>query len=296
MNSRKKPKFSEAKINDAVKSLRAEISPDAAAKRQAPGVRTDNTPDGLPTSRVSGPTPFAPAELANLDYVLDEAELRSAANPSPSPFGSILAQEERPDVGKLVAEANPDIDDPSLKAAREVLEGMDKDVALNCLTDLPPHLSTFIRAHVMHDRFSGQCDSEKSIQAAVDSATKLGLPSLRGEARCFAAQRSRVGDSPPCNTSQDDEHVYFDCPEIAGSLKLTGIVVKGHRWRVVDFGDAIPEVDNDPIWGHYGEISSGKINVYLSTLPHLLAARLVTLPNSVLKNQTKRWPWPGNSG
>ena len=147
---------------------------------------------------------------------------------------------------------NPDIDDPNLTNTRVVLESMGNDVSSKCLIDLPCHLSTFIRDHVMRDRFSGKCDSEKSIQSALDSATKLGSPPLRGEARDFAATRGRVGDCTGSLSAPDDEHAYFDCPEVSGILEITSATALGHRWAAADFGDTIPEIDNDPIWEHYG--------------------------------------------
>ena len=259
---KKKPKLTEPKINETIRALRTEIAADATARRQAPGARTDAQPSWQPASRVSGPAIFAPKELTDLDYVLDEAELRTAAHPSDSPFGSLHPQEECPDVGYITHEINPDVDDPNLARTREVLEQLDQDKSMVVLNDLPPHLATFIRAHVMRDKFSGSTDTELSITNAIESAAKLGLPSLRGEAACFSATRTRVGKTDNRPTECDDEHVYFNCSESLGNVKITVAVIRGRQWGVVDFGDTIPEIANDPIWDFMEKVCRGKTNAY----------------------------------
>ena len=223
---KKKPKLPEGEIDEMIRALRAEVSTALAANRQPPGVRGDNNPNWVPTSRVSGGPISPPSELTKIDYLLDEDELRRAVNPSPSPFGSIIPQGEDPSLGRLVYDESPDSNDPKLAETKAVLEAMGKDKSLNCLGDLPPHLATFLRAHVMRDKFADKHDTEVSIEKGLKSAMISGLPTLKGEAESFLVSKSRVGDSN--GLSVDAEHVYFDCPHRVGRITVSSMMIKGH--------------------------------------------------------------------
>ena len=156
-------------------------------------------------------------------------------------------------MGVLPIEITPDCGCPNLPDARAVLESMDKDRALDCLNELTPHLATFLRAHVMHDKLSGDHDSVSSIEKGIDSAIKLGLPSLWIEASSFATNRGRVGKLLEPVPEGDTDRVYFGSPVLAGKVTITNMAPRDSNWKVVDFGDSVPIVDNDPIWDYYGK-------------------------------------------
>ena len=247
---KKKGKLTEPKINDTIRALRAEVTATLAANRQAPGVRGDSNPNWVPTSRVSGGLGEPPTELTKIDYLLEEDELRRAVNPSPSPFGSVIPQDEDPSLGRIIYEDTPESEDPKFVQTKATLEAMDHDNSLKCLSELPPHLATFLRAHIMHDKFSGNSDTDSSLEKGLELAMSAGLPTLREEAGKFHSSRSRVGDSQ--GVSDDSDHIYFDCPRKVGKLTMSTMVFRGHTWRVADFGDTIPDELGDPIGDFYG--------------------------------------------
>lgn len=96
---KKRSKLSETKIDEAIRSLRSDLSAELANRRRAPAAQGGANPRWKPTSRVSGPTNLPPVELTNIDYVLDGAELRAAVDPANPPFGGLLPQEECGEVG-----------------------------------------------------------------------------------------------------------------------------------------------------------------------------------------------------
>ena len=251
---KRKQKLTEAKINETIRALRAECLAAATANRQAPGVRGDSNPNWVPTSRVSGVLSGPPAELSHIDYVADEEELRLAVGPSSVPFGAPMPQDENPSMGQVCTDLLPDTEDPKLTDTRRVLEAMDKDCSLQCLKEQPAHLATFLRASVTHDKFEEkEGTTEDSLNRAISKAINCGLPSLREEAEFFAASRSMVGNSRSDVIPSDSDHVVFDFPMRLGKLAIGTVVVRGHTWRVIDFGDTIPEVVGDPIGDLYGK-------------------------------------------
>ena len=237
-------------------------------------------PNALPTSRVSGRLCGQPVDLSQIDYVLGEAELRRAICPSPSPFGSVPPQGERPDVGRIVIDMDPVNDDPKLADTRRVSGEMDGDRAMGCLCQLPSHLATYIRAHVMRDRFNGNNDTEISIDKAVDSAILLGLPSLGDEAIDFAQSRSRVGKTIDFDHRDDLDRVYFSCPVKVGKVSAPNMVLNGRNWREADFGDTIHEVDSDPVWGLYGKRVAEKTSACSLTWQRPIVVHLRTRTRS----------------
>ena len=79
----KRERLPEAKVSEVIRTLRNEVGDEIATRRQTPAARGDQNTHAQPTSRASGPTALALVELENIDYVLEEADLRSAANPPP---------------------------------------------------------------------------------------------------------------------------------------------------------------------------------------------------------------------
>ena len=249
----KRGKLPDGKVNDAIRNLRQEVSTELAARREPPAARGDVIPNVQPTSRAAGGLETALNELAKIDYLLGEAELRLAVNPSPSSFGSLFPQVGCESVGRFDTDLDPESNDPKLAETREALEAMDSDRALDRLSDLPPHLATFIRAHVTPDKLPDNRDSERSIGHAVDSAIKLGLPSITDEAAAFDLARTRVGDASHMPVSDDVDHVCFICPHLVGKTTITNMALRGNRWRVADFGDTIPYAESGTIWDQCGK-------------------------------------------
>ena len=176
-------------------------------------------------------------------------------------------------MGRLVFDEISESNDPNLAKTREVLEAMDKDSSLDCLKELPAHLATFVRSHVMHDRFNKHPDLAGSVDRALEGARKTGLPTLIEEAESFVESRSRVGNSLGCRNT-DVDHVYFDCPIRSGKVILSNMVLKGHNWKVIDFGDSIPEELGVPIGDLYGKSLTERNKCLII---HLAAAGCCTL-------------------
>ena len=272
---KRKPKLSEAKINEVIRALRVECLASATANRKAPSVRGDSNPNWVPTSRVSGGLSGPPAELSHIDYLAEEKELRIAVNPSSAPFGAGLPQDENSSLGQVCTDALPDTDDPKLAETRKVLESMDKDCSLQCLKGQPAHLATFLRAAVMRGKFEEKGGTtEESLNRAIDTAINCGLPTWKEEDECFVASRSRVGNSIREVTPSDSEHVVFDCPRKLGKIVIGSVIARGHTWRVVDFGDTIPEVVGGPIGDLYGRSLTERNKCLLI---HLASAGLCTI-------------------
>ena len=88
------------------------------------------------------------------------------------------------------------------------------------------------------------------------------------------ASRSRVGNSMRDVIPSDSDHVVFNCPSRLGKLVVGTAVVRGHTWRVIDFGDTIPEVVGDPIGDLYGKSLTERNKCLLI---HLAAAELCSI-------------------
>ena len=88
--------------------------------------------------------------------------------------------------------------------------------SIGCLNDLPAHLSTFLRARDIRDKFPGLHDANLSIDKAIESAIRLGLPALRDEADVFSSPVK--GGGRPCPLCLEMiQIVYFsDAPFLQG--------------------------------------------------------------------------------
>ena len=128
-----------------------------------------------------------------------------------------------------------------------VLEAKGKNPEPKCLEILPAQMATFVRAHVMLGKFSGNADTEKYSDATVADAAHLGLPDLREEALEFMETWNRVGNFNPINGPGDMGRVYFGAPSVGGRPVVSSMVSRGRNWKAADCGDAIPADYLEPV-------------------------------------------------
>lgn len=155
----------------------------------------------------------------------------------------------------------PDFDDPKLTDARAALEAMGHDHSIDCLNDLPARLSTFPRSHVTNGKFPGLQDFNLPIDKGVESAIRLGSPSIRDEAYVFRLLGQWWGAPSPHVFGNDSDRIYLGFPVLSGRGALASIVILCRNLKVVDFADAIPEAETGPIWDLYGNRLAEKTSV-----------------------------------
>ena len=69
-------------------------------------------------------------------------------------------------------------------------------------------------------------------------------------------ERNRVG--PNTSTRTKGTQVLFGFPRLVSGVTGNPMWIGDAEWLVADFGDAIPLVENDPIFDHYGKDLPGK--------------------------------------
>ena len=118
--------------------------------RDRPAARGGPNPDAA-TARMVGKRSDSPAPLANLDYVDQEDEIRTAIRGSGVEFGSLTPKAEFPP-GTLrfsaIAPGGPD-GNPALP--RDFLNGAINGPELKLLRCHPPHLPTLVSFRAMRD-------------------------------------------------------------------------------------------------------------------------------------------------
>ena len=92
---KKRANWAVGEIGDVIRNYRATVTSEAEDGRHPPAASGDVNPNARPTVRVSGSGKrFAidPPELPNLEYAVDEDELRQAIRGAPTPCGGTLPQ------------------------------------------------------------------------------------------------------------------------------------------------------------------------------------------------------------
>ena len=248
---RKHNKLSVNKVGDAIRDLRKIEAEARSSQRNPPAARGDATPNANPTMRVAGVRVENPPQLSNIDYWDSEEVLRGALHGSAQVFGEGLPQGEDVKAGITKYDQPNDSKDPKLTETIQIRAAMEGDPKLKFLEDTTPHLSSFVKARVLQSLRDKKNSVEQSIQAALECACTLGLPSLREEALKVLDKPDRVGATSknfnPCGM------VSFGSPRLVDKLTVTPMCIDLLEFLLYDFGDTIPLLPKDPVFDLYGK-------------------------------------------
>ena len=70
---------------------------------------------------------------------------------------------------------------------------MNTEPKLEFPKNIPPHLSSYVKARVMHSLREGDEDVDRAVKTALRSAITVGISSIRDEAIALLDTRDRVG-------------------------------------------------------------------------------------------------------
>ena len=205
-----------------------------------------------PVTRVSGGL-CVPPIYSNLDYIEQEEDLRKLAHGPLHEWAEVLPHHEEQAIYIDNLHPQPDGDEKLLTDTKTHMKELSQDRSLGFLKDCTEHMSTFIKARTLQDRMHGIFDTNASIKNGLAVATELGLPSLQNEASKMMENKFRSGK---CSNKEKDHpwKVRFGTITHIGKNTSAEATIMGRPWAILDYGDTIPGVKNDPINDCFGSI------------------------------------------
>ena len=229
--------------------------------RAPPATRGDADPNAPAALRVAGQRTPNPQVLIELDFLDSEDSLRKALHGGDTLFVEAFPQTEEDKVGRQANHVNSQSNDPKFTQTMALIEVMNMEPSLQFLTKAPPRFSSFVRARVLQSIRGHSLNVVGNIQAPLECACTLGLPSLREEAMKCLGNPDRVGAK--LNHGNLCNGVSFGRPMMLNFWTVTPMCINDLECTLYDFGDTIPLLHNDEIFDRYGKSLIGKIKCLL---------------------------------
>ena len=161
-------------------------------------------------------------------------------------FGETLPQGEDQAAGLHVCNAKLESDGPKFIDTAVLAEKVNSEQKLEFPKGASPHLSSYLKARVMHSFREGNEDVDKAAEADRQSSSTVGISYFMGEASTLLNTRDMVW--PNTNNKNTRQQMLFGRPSLSAGVTVTPMWISADEWVDYLFWDTIPQLKNDPLF------------------------------------------------